>query len=135
MHAHAPFVPHGASDRTVLQYLRGMSAHSDIVEVLWKSTRAFPDATLYSPDPARFAWVIAHTDGRVFAFAIGMHGIAVRLAPDDGDAAQAEGAEPVTGLDAWWLLRLYDGPSLAARCDHWIAQAHACACVRGQIGP
>jgi len=125
MSAALPFAPHDASDRAVLRHLHGQSAHSDVVERLWYAVQPLPGALLHCPDPARHAWVLAHYGGRVFAFAIGMHGIGVRLPAGLAEAARAEGAEPIAGLDGWWLLRLYDGPSLAERSGYWVAHAHA----------
>lgn len=125
MSAGPSFAPHDASDDAVLRYLHGQSAHSDVVERLWLAVRHLPGALLHCPDPARYAWVLAHDAGRVFAFAIGMHGIGVRLPATLVDAARAEGVEPIIELDGWWLLRLFDGPSLAERSGYWVAHAHA----------
>lgn len=127
-----PFAPHDASDRAVLHHLQGQSAHSDVVDLLWHAVQPLPGARLHCPDPARHAWVLAHDAGRVFAFAIGMHGIGVRLPAGLDDAACVEGAEPIAGLDGWWLLRLYDGPSLAERSGYWVAHARANALARAR---
>ena len=108
-----------------LRYLRGLSAHSDIVEPLFKTVRGLPRADCYSPDYSRYAYVVAYVGNRIFAFAEGMHGLTLRIPADAAHAAAAIGAKasPIGG--DWRLFSLFGETGTIDRIDAWIARAYA----------
>lgn len=108
-----------------LRHLRGLSAHSDVVEPLFKTVRGLPGADCYSPDYSRYAYVLAYVGDRIFAFAEGMHGLTLRIPPDAAPEAIAAGAtaSPIGG--DWWLFSLFGEGGAIEGIDAWIAHAYA----------
>lgn len=63
----------------------------------------------YCPEWDRYRYVVAHRDGIVFGFAIGLKLIGLRLPGDASQEARADGGTAVDGLsDAWVGFTLFD---------------------------
>lgn len=109
----------------VLSHLDGKSAHSDIALPLARAIRLLPTAQLYCSDRERFGYVVAHTRGTIFAFAVGMSSIALRLPLSHTGAALDGGAEPVPSAGEEWLSFKLFGPSgWDGRLTEWLQIAH-----------
>jgi len=95
-------------NQAVFLYLHGKSAHSDIVDVLWRAIKELPDLKVYCSDRNNFGYVVGCTNGLVFAYAAGMQGVGLRLPEKRVRALIAEGAEPCASVGPEWaLLKLF----------------------------
>jgi hypothetical protein len=63
----------------VLTHVRNLSAHPDIVGVLRRAVAPLGDVQLFCPDWGRYRYVVASTNGVIFALAVGMDTVAFRL--------------------------------------------------------
>jgi hypothetical protein len=115
----------GPPNEAVFAYLRSLSAHSDIAAPLCAAVAPLKDVLLHCSDRERFGYVTASVAGKVFAFAAGMHGVALRLSPADAERARASGGEAVEGLGTEWvLLPLFGDGGFAGRLDSFVRLAH-----------
>jgi len=127
----------GPPNEGVFAYLDGLSAHSDIVTPLLAALEPLAGVEVHCPDRERFGYVIAAVAGRVFAFAAGMQGVALRLPPADAAAARTRGGSAVQGLDPeWTLLPLFGDGGFAGQLDEYArrAFAHARKPVATRVG-
>jgi hypothetical protein len=67
------------TNRGVLAHIEGMSAHSDIADVLAAAVKPLGDVQIFCPDLRQYRYVAASTKGVIFGFAIGMNTVAFRL--------------------------------------------------------
>ncbi len=107
----------------VLRYLADKSAHSDICEPLNWARKELPDTRLYCPDWHSYLYVLAYTHDTVFAFAIGMDSIGVRLPPVLWNAAGEDGGCPcdAAGL-GWTTFKPFDRPT--PDIQRWLKAAY-----------
>jgi hypothetical protein len=97
-----------ATNIPVLDYIKDMSAHSDVGEVLLKAVKPLGDVQTFCPDWAQCRYVVVSAKGVIFAFAIGMNTIALRLNPPLNTRALTTGGAPVPELgDAWVKFILF----------------------------
>jgi len=68
----------GINER-VLAYLKDLSAHSDIGDVLLEAVHPLGDVQIFCPDYSRYRYVLVSTSSIVFGFAVGMDTVAFRL--------------------------------------------------------
>lgn len=109
----------------VLAHLNGKSAHSDIALPLARAVRLLPRTQLYCSDREHFGYVVAYTNGTIFAFAAGMSSIALRLPLSCAGAAMDGGAEHVPSAGDEWLTFKPFGDSGWEGClEEWIQIAH-----------
>lgn len=109
----------------VLSHLDGKSAHSDIALPLARAVRLLPRTQLHCSDREHFGYVVAYTNGTIFAFAAGMSSIALRLPMSCAGAALDGGADPVPSAGEEWLTFKLFGPSgWDGRLAGWIQIAH-----------
>ena len=114
----------GAPNEDVFAYLKGMSAHSDIVEPLCKAVKSLPGVEFHCSDRQRYGYVVASVKGTVFGAAAGMQGLYLRLSPEDEGAAVARGARSTSLLGSGWIfLELSGGGELAESVDELALQA------------
>src|SRR5437868_3571833 len=66
-------------NRQVLDHVRGLSAHSDIVEALGGAVKPLGDVQFFCPDIQQYRYVVTSTKGIIIAFAVGMNSIGFRL--------------------------------------------------------
>jgi hypothetical protein len=130
MDAPLPPVLDNDRNRAILSHLHGLSAHSDVALPLCMALRDLPGAASYCPDIDAYGYVVAHTNGRIFAFAEGMHGLTLRLPPESVTAATGKGASPSTAGDGWHFFPLFGAAGFEAGISAWIALAYSHA-LRG----
>jgi hypothetical protein len=94
----------GERNASVLIFLNPLSAHSDISEPLHWAQQKLPGTKLYCPDWHSYLYVLAYTHQTVFAFAIGMNSIGVRLPPELWKAAGEDGGDPCEAVGPEWTL-------------------------------
>lgn len=66
-------------NRAVLAHLDGKSAHSDVAGSLTEAVKPLGDVQLFCPNWHHYRYVAGSTKGVIFAIAVGMNVIAVRL--------------------------------------------------------
>src|SRR5690349_6997039 len=66
-------------NRQVLNHVKSLSAHSDIVEALSAALEPLGDVQVFCPDYEQYRYVVASTKGIIIALAVGMNTIAFRL--------------------------------------------------------
>lgn len=116
----------GPPNADVFAYLAGLSAHSDIVTPLLAAVKPLPGVEVHCSNRERFGYVIAWVAGRVFAFAAGMHGVALRLPPADAATARARGGSAVQGLGPEWVhLPLFGDGGFSAELNEYAQRAFA----------
>ena len=116
----------GPPNADVFAYLSGLSAHSDIVTPLLAAVKPLPGVEVHCSNRERFGYVIAWVAGRVFAFAAGMHGVALRLPPADAATARARGGSAVQGLGPEWVhLPLFGDGGFSAELNEYAQRAFA----------
>jgi len=80
------------------------SAHSDIVQLLVKSTEDLPGLKFYCPDTDNHAYYLAlTTDGIIFAAAIGMSALMYRLPKQSMSGALVKGGEIFKEIGEPWV--------------------------------
>lgn len=95
-----------AENETMIRFLKQHlpSAHTDMVELLVRSTELLPNVQFYCPDTDNHAYYLAHTDkGVMFAAAIGLSALMFRLPRSAMSAALVKGGEILTEPGDNWL--------------------------------
>jgi len=92
------------TNKLVLRYLDGKSAHSDLVEKFTEAAGLLDDVSFYCPNVADYRYVLAHTNSIVFAFASGMRSV-------PGHSSR----NWILWLGVWKLT-----PTLAIQTDRWV---------------
>lgn len=91
------------TNRRVIEFLHGKSAHSDIASVLQAAVKPLGDVQLFCPDPQGYAYMAASSLGVIFGFAVGMHTVAFRLDARMKERALLTGAVPCAGCGEGWV--------------------------------
>lgn len=80
------------------------SAHTDMVELLVKSTENLPDVHFYCPDTDNHAYYLAHTqDGIMFGAAIGLSALMYRLPKQAVSGSLVKGGEIFKDVGDSWI--------------------------------
>jgi len=80
------------------------SAHTDLVQILVKSTEELGSIKFYCPDTDNHAYYLAHTpEGIVFAAAIGMSALMYRLPKQSMSGALVKGGEIFKEIGEPWV--------------------------------
>ena len=90
-------------NRSVLEYISGLSAHSDVAEALEIAIAPLGAAHTYCPDPGNYRYFVAYANETVFSYAVGMQTIAFRLSPDFKQKAIKTGGEAVDFISSEWV--------------------------------
>lgn len=93
-------------NQQMIKFLKAFqpSAHTDIVQLLVKSTSDLPDVQFYCPDTDNHAYYLAHTrDGVIFAAAIGMSALMFRVSPQSLSEALQKGGEVFQEVGEPWV--------------------------------
>ena len=112
-------------NRTVLEYVSGLSAHSDLAEALEIAIAPLGVAHTYCPDPDNCRYFIAYADDTVFSYATGMKTVAFRLSPGFKQRAIETGGEAVNSIgNEWVAFQLFrnDWPEVDVR--FWARKAY-----------
>lgn len=81
-----------------------VSAHSDVASELIDAVQPLPGEETYCPDPARYAFVAAHTaDLRIFALSYGLKAFALRVGSKAVAEAGLDGAAPASEFGSDWV--------------------------------
>jgi hypothetical protein len=106
-----PFDPAIEANHTVYDYIKTLSAHSDLLEPLMNSVKPLGDVQIYSPDSNRCCYLTVSTQKIIFGFAVGMDTIAFRLNEVMKARAIETGGKPFSECGADWVR------FLTFRCD------------------
>lgn len=80
------------------------SAHTDMVDLLVKSSELLPDVQFYCPDTDNHAYYLAHTEkGVMFAAALGLSALMFRLPKSAMSGAIVKGGEIIQELGDNWV--------------------------------
>jgi hypothetical protein len=90
-------------NRQVLGHIESMSAHDDIADALNMALKLLGDVQVFCPDRHTYRYVMASTKSIVFAFAVGMNLIGVRLDERMKSRALASGAAPYPECGKEWV--------------------------------
>jgi hypothetical protein len=117
-----------AENREVLAFLEGRSAHSDVADTLLQAAAPLGDVQSFCPDLAGYGYVLLSTQGIVFAFAVGMNQVGVRLDDEYKRRALETGGRdaPEIGQD-WAAFQLFRSDFPAVDLPFWTRKAYAMA--------
>lgn len=111
----------------VLTYLKDLSAHSDIVDVLLEAVHELGDVQMFCPDASRYRYVLASTNRVVFGFAVGMSTVAFRLDERMRGRAMSTGGVACPECGEEWIAVVHDLPDSdwpAVDVRFWARQAY-----------
>ena len=97
-----------AANKRVLAYLKDLSAHSDVVDVLMEAVDPLGDVQMFCPDAAGYRYVLASTNNIVFGFAVGMNTVAFRLDERMKSRALLTGATACPECGDEWVAVVHD---------------------------
>jgi hypothetical protein len=98
-----PFDPAIESNRLVFNYIKNLSAHPDLAQILIAAVKYPGDVQIYSPDFSSCRYVAVSTQGIIFGFAIGTNTIAFRLNERMKAVAIKTGEKPYPECGADWV--------------------------------
>ena len=115
-------------NRQVLDYVKGLSAHSDIVEALGAALEPLGDVQTFCPDIREYRYVVSSTKGIIIAFAAGMDTIGFRLDERMKARALASGgvAYPQCGPQ-WVAFTLFRSDWPKVDLEFWARKAYVAA--------
>jgi hypothetical protein len=99
-------------NKNVLAYLRPLSCHSDIVGPLDSILKTLKNVKSFCPDPVHFKFCFWYVNQTIFAFAVGMHNVALMIPPEFCIEAISEGAVACGKAGKDWYLFPYDHSNL-----------------------
>lgn len=116
------------ANRQVLDHIKNMSAHSDVVSALTVALKPLGDVQLYCPDPQNYRYVVGSTNGVIFALALGMQLVCFRLDKKMKTRALACGGASYPELgDEWVSFTLFRDDWPAADLQFWARKAYVAA--------
>jgi hypothetical protein len=115
-------------NQQVLGYIADLSAHSDVADALALALKPLGDVQSFCPDPKSYRYVAASTKSVIFAIAIGMDTVGVRLDDDMKDRALSSGASafPECG-EGWVSFRLFRSDWPKVDLEFWTRKAYVAA--------
>ena len=93
-------------NETMINFLKQYqpSAHTDMVDLLVKSSELLPDVQFYCPDTDNHAYYVGHTSkGVMFAAAIGLSALMYRLPKSAMSGALVKGGEILKEVGDNWV--------------------------------
>ena len=90
-------------NETVLDFVKGYSAHGDVAEALLTSVVPLGDVHGYSPDVSHYRYLVVSTKGIIFGFAIGMNKVAFKLNPPFNERALINSGTVISELGEEWI--------------------------------
>jgi hypothetical protein len=94
----------------VLAYVKDLSAHSDIADVLLEAIHPLGDVQVFCPDAAGYRYVLASTNDVVFGYAVGTSTVAFRLDERMQRRALMTGAVACPQCGDEWAAVVHDRP-------------------------
>ena len=114
------------SNAPVLEYLIGLSAHSDIAIPLIAAAQEHRGVEIYCSDIDNFGYVFIYSNDCIFGFAEGMHGISLRIAPVLHGSLIHMGAKKIESLGPDWLFfELYGKPYFEPKVGYLVSAAYS----------
>ncbi|MCA8986145.1 MAG: hypothetical protein KDA78_00795 [Planctomycetaceae bacterium] len=112
----------------VLDHVKGLSAHSDIVEALGAAMNPLGDVQFFCPDPQQYLYAVASTKGIIIALAVGMNTIGFRLDDRMKERALVSGgaAYPECGKQ-WVSFTLFQNDWPKVDIEFWARKAYVAA--------
>jgi hypothetical protein len=92
-----------AINKPVLDFIQPLSAHADVSEALAEAVQPLGDVQLFCPDPSRYKYWVASTQGILFGLAMGMNIVAFRLNPPYNHRGLETGGALIPGLSNAWI--------------------------------
>ncbi|MBP1732735.1 MAG: hypothetical protein H6Q55_3164 [Deltaproteobacteria bacterium] len=115
-------------NRQVLDHVEGLSAHSDVAGALSEALKPLGDVQLFSPDWRQYRYVVASTKGVVFAVALGMNTVGLRLDERMKTRALASGGEPYPECGPEWVsFTLFRDDWPKVDLEFWARKAYVAA--------
>ncbi len=87
----------------MLKLLKGVSAHSDVIEVLSHAIAPLGDVQTFCPNASKYKYVLVSTRQIIFGFASGMNSISFRLDPIIKARALKTGGKDLTAIGPEWV--------------------------------
>ena len=115
-------------NREVLSHLEGKSAHSDLFPVLVEATNPLGDILIYCHDPGRCRYIHVSSAGVIFAFAVEMSLIVIRLDERMKERALASGAAAYPKAGSGWVsFEMFRSDWPEADLKFWARKAYGAA--------
>jgi len=115
-------------NRKVLNYIEGLSAHSDIADALETALKPLGDVQLFCPDWQRYRYVVASTNSVIFALAVGMNVVGLRLDERMKARAVASGGLPYPECGNDWVsFTLFRDDWPKVDLEFWARKAYVAA--------
>ena len=115
-------------NRKVLNYIGGLSAHSDIADALATALKPLGDVQLFCPDWQQYRYVAASTKSVIFALALGMNVIGIRLDERMKPRALASGGLPYPECGNEWVsFTLFRDDWPKVDLEFWARKAYVAA--------
>ena len=113
------------TNKTVLEYLEGKSAHSDTVEVWGKSLDPFEGVAFFCPDTDNFEFFIAYYGNTIIGYVEGMQKISYRLSNSACLKAKVSGGivEKEIGKN-WVSFRIFQNKLVEPDIKLWAKYAY-----------
>jgi hypothetical protein len=115
-------------NREVINHIGGLSAHSDIADALVTALKSLGGVQLFCPDWRQYRYVVASTKGVIFALALGMNTIGLRLDERMKARALACGGmrDPECG-NGWVSFTLFRDDWPNVDLEFWARKAYVAA--------
>jgi hypothetical protein len=113
------------ANRVVHEYLKNLSAHPDLVEMLLRALKVCGDVQVFSPNIRQSRYVTLSTQRIIFGFAIGTNTIAFKLSEKMKAIALQTGAKlyPECGTD-WVQFPMFRGDWPKVDLEFWVLKAY-----------
>jgi len=115
-------------NQRVLSHLEGLSAHSDVAEALGASLKPLGDVQTFCPDGRQYRYIVASTNGIIFALAVGMDTVGFRLDKRMKERALTSGGIPNPRCgDEWVSFTLFRDDWPRVDVEFWARKAYVAA--------
>jgi len=91
------------ANRAVFDYIKNLSAHSDLVDPLIAAVKPLGDVQISHPNSGNYGSVAVSTNGIIFGFVIGMQSIMFRLDNCMKERALATGGTAYSECGSEWV--------------------------------
>lgn len=117
-----------STNRQVLDYLEGLSAHSDVADALNAALKPLGDVQIFCPDWQQYRYVVASTKGIIIALAVGMNKTGFRLDERMKARALASGGVPYAECGPQWVsFALFRDDWPRVDLEFWARKAYVAA--------
>ena len=110
-------------NKSVLEFLRPLSCHGDIIETTYRLLETEKEVKFFCPDGKNFKYCFWYVETSIFAFGSGMHFIGLLLPPKFCVEAISSGAIESKNIGIGWVQFPYNHAELTK----WVTLALASA--------